>query len=265
MKNFFLRSVLKKNNKIQEIQDIQGVIRRRTLFYVNNSVDIDENYSFDIQQMRKAGVKDRNIDIETYGLRDLFNKLVAVYLSPEIYDFKDEISEDSLTTKIIFEPKDLNITETSGYYLKNNVDSSFGEVYILNKNPNPTPENKSGIEYQTTNYELRVWFSKDSILGKYHLKKARLSLSLKVTDTKKVISDYYKSLFFLHAQPIKINESVKNNVAHKKDLFELKGKYNESFWNKQNTLELSHEMIEFIQEILENGGKNEYKIITNLD
>lgn len=214
--------------------------------------------------MRKAGIKDRKIDIETPGLEYIFDKFVSIYISPERFNFTSKISKDSLTTKFFFESKEKENTATTGYYLMKNKDSALVEVFVDNPDPNPTISKKSNFTYQTTYYGMHAFFSKDALLNRYHINKARLDLSIEVK-FEDGTTDIYKSFFILTSSPIETEKKIKNNVSQSKDLFELNAPYNDSFWKNQNSLKLSDEMIHFIDEIEESEGKKNFKTISNFD
>lgn len=258
---FFLRSVLKKNHEILELQDIYGIVSRKVLLATSKNPRPKNNFAFRVEQMRKAGVKDKIIDVETPGIENLFDKFVQIYASPKVYKYKNKISKDSSTIKLLFEGKDREQISTTGYYIMNTNDKAFAEVYISNPNPNPNPSKVGKVTYQTTLYELRVWFSKDKVLNRYHINKARLNLNMKVILEDGKI-DSYASSFILHSNPLHSKEVIKNNIPLKKDLFNVKSQFNEDFWKNQNTLKLSDEMLKFIKGLKE---IKEYKTISNFN
>ena len=53
---FFIRSMLRYNDQITRIQDIQGKLKRRTLLYPNDMEPKKKDFIFEVQNMRKIGL-----------------------------------------------------------------------------------------------------------------------------------------------------------------------------------------------------------------
>lgn len=258
---FFLRCILKKNNSIIKIQDLNGVIKRETLFSTSKNPMPKKNYTVFINNMRKAGYDEKDIEFELFNFNKILNALVSLYMSPKIYDFSEVALKDSTLVKLNFEPKSLEETTTKGYYIVNTNDNSFNEVYLINDGSKGSFTEKSDIKYRTIKYEVLVSFLKDKVLDKNRIDNAKINSSVEVFDDKNNKIKYDVSYILKTSKEYNNNISLKNKVSLKKDIFKLKEDYNKEYWETNNILRLTDEMIVFLNSLEEN---KEYKVITNL-
>ena len=133
---FFLRAVLKKNKEFYKIIDFSGNIEKKALFDVSTKPMPKKNYIVDVKNMRKVGFENRSVDFEMLSFETFLTRIATIYLSPKIYNFSNNRSQDNSYTKLEATPKDVNETKTNGYYVINNLDNSFNEVFIFNKDNN---------------------------------------------------------------------------------------------------------------------------------
>jgi len=257
---FFLRSVLKRNDKIIKLVDFSGRVERKTLFSTKSNPMPKNNYSIEIENLRKAGIKEENIDFTLSSFEGLFNNFITIYMSPEIYDFKYIPFKNSEIVKLEFRPKSPDILYTTGFCIINLEDKAFNEVYISNSQ-NTDFIDKKDIKYRTTNYEINITFKKNEKVGKYFLDKASMSASVEVvpgSDDKIIYTVSYKLYTFDNFQNFEITDKI--NLS--KDIFRLKGNYDQSYWQSQNYLLLTEEMQEFLN--TSNYENNDFKTTTNI-
>lgn len=257
---FFLRCVLKKNDAIIKIQDINGVVERETLFSTSKKPMPKKNYSVFINNMRKAGFDEEDIEFELFNFNKILNSLVSLYMSPEIYSFSESYVNDSTLIKLNFEPKSIETTTTKGYYIVNTNDNSFNEVYLINDGTNVKFTEKSGIKYRTVKYEVSVSFLKDEILDKYRIDKAKINSTVEVFNENNNKIKYDVSYLMKTSKKFDNKLTLKNKVSLEKDIFKLKEDYDKKFWDTDNTLRLTDEMNDFLNSLNEN---KEFKVITN--
>ncbi|GGG46650.1 hypothetical protein GCM10011532_33200 [Christiangramia forsetii] len=257
---FFLRSVLKRNDKIIKLVDFSGKIERKTLFSTKSNPMPKKNYFVEIENLRKAGIKEENIEFTLSSFEELFNSFITIYMSPEIYDFKLIPFKDSKFVKLEFHPNSSKKGNSSGYYLVNLEDKAFNEVHISNSQKTDYIDKKE-LKYRTTNYDVNITFKKDPGSKKYFIDKASMSATVEVVPDKadKIIYTVnYKLYTFDNFQDFEI----KSNINLSKDIFDLKESYDQSFWESQNYLLLTKEMQEFLSSL--NNENNDFKSATNI-
>lgn len=258
---FFLRCILKKNNSIIKIQDLNGVIKRKTLFSTSKNPMPKKNYTVFINNMRKAGYVEKDIEFKLFNFNKILNAIVSLYMSPKIYDFSEVSLKDSTLVKLNFEPKSLEETTTKGHYIVNTNDNSFNEVYLVNDGSKGNFTKKRDIKYRTLKYEVLVTFLKDDVLNKNRIDKAKISSSVEVFDEENNKIKYDVSYILKTSKKYDNKIPLKNKVSLKKDIFKLKKDYNNKYWETNNILRLTDEMIVFLNSLEEN---KEYKRITNI-
>lgn len=257
---FFLRSVLKQNNKIIKLVDFSGKIERKTLFSTKSNPMPKKNYFIEIENLRKAGIKEECIDFTLSSFEELFNNIITIYMSPEIYDFRYIPYDDSRLVKLEFNPNSTKKANSSGYYLVNLDDKAFNEVHISNSQNTDYIE-KRDLKYRTTNYDVNITFKKDSNVKKYFIDKANMSATVEVVpkNSEKIIYTVsYKLFTFDNFQDFEIG----SNISLSKDIFDLKEDYDKSFWESQNYLLLTEEMKEFLSGL--SNENNDFKSSTNI-
>jgi len=258
---FFLRCILKKNNSIIKIQDLNGVIRRETLFSTSKKPMPKKNYTVFINNMRKAGYNEKDIEFELFNFNKILNALVSLYMSPKIYNFSEVYLKDSTLVKLNFEPKSLEETTTKGHYIVNTNNNSFNEVYLINDGSKGSFTEKRDIKYRTIKYEVLVSFFKDKVLDKNRIDNAKINSSVEVYDEENNKIKYDVSYILKTSKKYDSQLSLKNKVSLKRDIFKIKEGYNKEYWETNNILKLTDEMIVFLNSLNEN---KEYKLITNL-
>ncbi len=259
--HFFLRALLKKNGKYYKIIDFEGVLEKKSLFRISSRPKIKKNYIVEIKNMRKVGIENKNIDFEMFSFNTLLDRISSVYLSPKKYNFSTEINENNNFSKLKAVPKDTNKIKTRGYYLINNLDNSFNEVYVCDVNNDVPYAEKRNVKYRTIKYELKSNFKKSDITNKYQLSKA--ILNSKVETLYKDIKDVFEIKYIYYSYPVK-NIKVKKNINLKKDIFYLNKKYNSEFWRNNENLKLTEEMQKFVNKVNSSKGSSDFKTKTNM-
>jgi hypothetical protein len=260
--NFFLRVILKKNDEYYKIIDFSGNLERKTLFDVSSKPMPKNNYAVSIKNMRKVGFENRDLDFEMLSFENFFTRIATIYLSPKIYNFKNNVSQDNSYTKLEVTPKDLNETKTTGYYLINNIDNSFNEVFISNKDNNIEFSKKGSLRYRTTNYELKTNFKRNEISNKYQLNMAVFKNNVEtVLDNDK---NNFEITYIYYSTPLNSNSNIKNNINLNNDMFDLNIKYNPEYWKNHEILPLTNEMQEFINKVNSTGKNSDFRTKSNI-
>lgn len=256
---FFLRSVLKKDNEIVKLVDLSGKVQRQTLFSTKSNPMPKKNYSVEIENLRKAGIKEEDVDFSLSSFEELFNNFISIYMSPDIYDLKYIPYQDSSIARLEFSPKKEEGFKATGYYLVNLDDKAFNEVHISNSRIGEY-KFKKNLKFRTTNYSLNIIFKRNEIQGKYAIDKANLAATVEVinkTGEKLIYDVIYKYSTYDNFE----NFDVNKNISLSKNIFGLKADYNREFWTSQNYLLLTQEMKDFLESL--NEENNDFKSVTN--
>lgn len=250
---FFLRVIVEKNNELYKVVDFSGYLQKETLFGTKQKPLRKNNYVVQLDEIRKAGIENRTYDFALFSFNVFLERIASVYLSPKIYDFsyKNTIENDFL--KIVAKPKDISETKTTGYYIVNNSDNTFNEVYLKNEDKEAEFFEKGNIKYRTIFFELKSNFSKNKETSKYQLNMAVLSSHTEVFSEDK--RDFFEVKYIYYANPVSDTVRLKNNINLNKDMFELKGTYSNEYWNSQNRLLLTDDIQSFMNKLKNSQSK----------
>jgi len=259
---FLLRSVLKYNDNIVRIQDIQGKLSRKTLLYTDDIKLSKKDYKVEITNMRKIGVLKDNKD--AYFKFPSFNYLLLNFvpfgITKDSFELKEQAFDNGTKTKWNFTstyPKELGTAE--GSYIinsKNNAIEYFEINKILKKYNYQTTEQ---IKYRTDNLRTKIYLSKDELRNKYFINYAKFNTRIEVTDFKNSFTSYYDLEFILTTSENFKEMNVKSNIRESEDIFKLHYRYNKEFWNQENQLLLTNEMNDFITKIKNEENKMNVK------
>ncbi|MFQ3297560.1 MAG: hypothetical protein ACI9JT_001528 [Polaribacter sp.] len=258
---FFLRCYIKKNGKLLKIQDLNGLVKRKTLFGTSEKPMPKKNYQVNVLNVRKAGIQEEDINFVMFNFKHIFDLVASVVISSKLYDFSENKSKNLDFIKYSFYPNSENKTNIEGYYLINKNDNAFTEYHMKKIDTNATYTENRGIKFRTTYFERATLFKKNLIENKYFIDKAKIKAETEVIDKngEKAIYNVTYNLITLNQNNIKLNK--KHSV--KKDLFKFKKPYNSEFWKTQEYLLLTEEMNEFLRTIKKSN--NEFKTTTNIE
>lgn len=264
--DFFLRCLLKKEDKIVRVQDISGKIWRNT-FYPKKSID-EIKYGLEILNLRKVELSERNkipyIQFPSY--KTLFLWFSAIILKPKEYVFTEVPSNDLQYRKIEFVKNDENkdCLPEKGYYLIDKNEKAIKEVaYEIVEYYKNSPYSRGGSsKLKTTGLTLFIMFNKDIQKNKYYIGNAYLKNSFEIVTDQ--VKSNYEATYDLVTTNSFTNKIVKKNFPENKDLFKANFSYSEEFWSSQNQLPLTNELKQFLKSVVEKKNKTkEYVIIGN--
>lgn len=266
--HFFIRSLLRYNGDITRIQDIQGKLKRRTLLYHSN-MDIEKkDFVFEVQNMRKVGLKDvteneTDIYFKLRSLKQILLETVQISIVQKDFEIEEKYFDDQKKIRIEFTYNgDNKKLKTSGYYIINLDDKAILEYYQLT-HLDIDFKQKKDIKYRATRYEKNVVFDKDSKTGKYVLKTAKIKSLVEVKNNEETFQTFFESEDILKSYGHFANFKVRKNVNENKDVFKLNYPYNANFWVSQNQLLLTDEMQHFIRKV--GAESSEFKVKSNLN
>ena len=256
---FFLRCTVRKNGEILKIQDLNGLVSRKTLFETNEKKMPKKNYTANIKNVRKAGIEE-DIYYEMFNLKKIFEEIAGIGLNIKEYNFNENISKEKEFVKYSFFPKSISDL-TEGYYLINKNDKAITEFQLKHIDTiSPFIENRA-FKYRTTYYKRTTLFRKNTIWNKYFIHKSKINVETELfeKDGTKIIYNVTYSFIVLDQNKKEITK--KNSI--KKDIFKFKKPFSSKFWKEQEYLLLTKEMNDFLKTI--KGSNNEFKTITNIE
>ncbi len=259
---FFLRCVLRHNDTITRIQDLQGKLRRKTLLYGPGMELTNKDYTIELTNMRKVGLThdSKNIYFEFPTFFGMLSNFARINATGDGFEMTEKSIENGAKTKWSFTGK-TSAGIISGYYLLNMKNNAIEYLVINGDLPNNPYSSDKKFKYKTTFYKVEVFFTKNKTNNKYTISLGRLSANIETTDKEHSYTSNYNSEFTFTTSNSFENFSVKKNVSPTKDIFKIKYKYDEAFWRNQNQLLLTNEMMQFITKVKDN---KEFRVKTNI-
>lgn len=248
---FFLRALLKKNNEIQKLIDINGFLERKTLYDTDSVPMPNRNYKVQLNRLRSAEIPSYKYDFKMYDLEGFLNFIASNNMPPYDFDYIYKTNEDSLYIKITTVPKSDNI-KTTGHYIVEKQTYNFDEFYVNYDDPNADFIEEKDLKYRLTNYTLTVIFEKNSINGKKQLKQAKVEQKIEVNINNSI--DTLNMSYHFIAFPVDFNQKIRRNTKLTKDIFKIKGKFMSQDWSNQETLELTQEVKDFLKKASNKTG-----------
>lgn len=259
---FFLRAVIRKDSKLYKIVDFSGLVQKQSLFDTKSKPMPKRNYKVQIDNIRKVGLDDRDIDILMFSFKDFFTYLIRLSFKKEDFNIIYESTTNNDSKRITLEPKNNEKTKFKGYYLLNR-DNTFREANITYLNNSLNYEIKRDIKYRTKQMNWKSNFEKNVKTGKLQLHKGKIIAELELirNDT----TEIYEFTYIYNSKPLDKNITIKNNINLKKDMFKLKSEYNQKYWKNHEILTLTNEMQEFINKVNTIGKNSDFKTKTNMN
>lgn len=263
---FVLRAILKRNDTIIRIQDMQGKLRRKTSIY-GGGLDLEKkDFQVELTNMRKVGiVRDKeDIYFNFPSFHRIFSEFVRINAMGTDFEVIEKPFKKGDNIRVEFNsPASEPIRNEWGHY---SINSENNAILLVNLNFKPNyPEFKitDKLQSRLASYKLQVFFKKDNETGKYYLSSARRDEVFEVVGSvEKPFRTKYESNFILSTSVSLGDFKVRSNVNEHKDIFKIKHSYDEAYWNSQNQLLLTDEMKTFIEKM---GKKNtEFKVKSNI-
>ncbi len=262
--SFFMRTLLKRNDSIIKLQDINGLIRRKQLLATKTKPMPKNNIKVHVTNMRKAAIKENDIYFVMWGFAGMDKALSSIAVSPKYFDLEANLSDNSGKNKLMFKAKSTNENPSAkGHYIINSQDMAIEEYYFIDDRPTKEFTQKRGIKYRNVFYEVNVHFFKDKETCLYYLGKAKLNAKVELYDGDNPIPIMYDASYVWFGLNLVKTDKIKENVSKTKDVLKLDYPYDETFWNNQRFLLLTDEMKSFIKELQNSNSQNEYN--TNMD
>lgn len=260
--HFYLRAMLRRNGKIEKIVDLAGILEKKTLFVKKGMSLPKKNYTIQLENFRKAGIINREYDFQLQTLNSFMQFIATVNMIPEHYHYSRSVMKDSILAKVETKPKKTTKTKSEGYYLIDNKTNITNQVHINYNNPDEEFKQNPILKSRNPQLELTTDFKKNPQTGKYQLSKSIIYAKTEVIINSK--TDIWEEYYYYEASPIPITIAVKNNINQEKDIFELEGKYEANYWDKNEKLILTQEMQDFIDQLPKNTKNESFRVKTNV-
>ncbi|MGQ1945039.1 hypothetical protein ACT4R0_08790 [Ornithobacterium rhinotracheale] len=264
VEQFFLRSVVRKNGELMKMEDLSGAVKRNVAFPNKETTKL--SFDFEIYNQRKFGVVDKSKEIEDFKffkLEELFNMyLNNIFLKLKKFSYKENKRKDG-SIKIEFSPLEEFKNYDIGYYLIND----DHVVMEISKETNPELETnnipfekKAWIKFRTINSKIKMSFQKDEGVGKYFMSKVSVSQTLENYNSKTKEKNIYTTNYeLIVTKPFSNIKDFKANIGGNKRIFEINKSFDRVFWENQNQLTLTDEMIDLIK----NANRKKLEIESN--
>lgn len=260
---FYLRAILKKNNEIIKVIDLSGKVRKETLFNTMSIPMPKNNYTIQVENIRKAGKIFRDYDFTIISFKNFFNLHNGFYISPNNFNIEYKSLKDSSYTKVLADQKKENISSyQKGYFLVNNKTKNFEQANIFTEFSGVFEKIDKELKNRTVFYEVTSDFKTNPLTDKLQINRCNIRIQVEVMHKDEL--DKFDLSFIYFADPIDTNPQIKNNINHSKDIFDLSFEHDANYWQSQEKLPLTTEMQAFINEVNASGKNSDFRTKTNI-
>lgn len=258
---FFLRAIVRKNNELYKIVDLAGIVEKQALFDLSSRRMPKKNYKVQLQNLRKVGLENRELDYKIFGFKEFFTNIMTVEFNIEDFNTRYETTSDIGTSKLILNPKNKVNQSISAFYIVDH-DNTFKEIDVQYDNTNGELKPVRKSQYKTSKSNWKVNFERNAITNKYQLSKAILTATTEVH--KEQIKDIFECSYIYVSIPVDNLEKSSNNINLDKDIFDLEIDYNSEYWNNNEILKLTNEMQDFINKVNSSGKNSNFRTKSNI-
>ncbi len=262
---FFIRTILRRNDTMIRLQDIQGKVHRKTAIYTGDLELTKDDFSIRIEHMRQLGIlrDQNNIYFKFPSLYSIYSETLRLNAMGPGFEVIEKPFQDNTNIQVNFssDRKD-NTSFSSGHYIINGNDNailSFNVKTLFSYDDVKETNSYSRVLKANT----AISFYKDELSEKYFMNYAKRNITIEVQPKETADTTLFEIEILLHTTSSFGNEKIKSNVNEQKDIFKLKFPYKKTYWDTQNQLLLTKEMQDFIRQM--GKGNKEFKIRNNLD
>lgn len=230
-RRYHIRAEGRKSRKLVKFFDAIADVSIQSYFSSKDKPRPKKNVDAIIYGHRKVS-EDLDIGLSLFSMEKLVDYTLAIFVDENKVIFEEKMYYSSDLIKLDFSPVGEQTYGMNGYYLINNLDYGIQEFYLLDTLINIPYSKKDNIEFRTSYYELLVNFKKDLLKNKYLIDKAKIRAKIEVKDFEQEPFEYWVEYMFDMVN-FEVDNSNKEKISVKKDLFELKLNYSKSFWDSE--------------------------------
>lgn len=263
---FFIRALLRRNDTIVRLQDMQGKVKRKTSLYTSNLELDKKDYQVELDQMRQVGIKkdENNIYFIFPSFFRIFSEFVRINAMGPGFEVIEKPLENTDEIKVEFSSReDGNSGSSYGHYMINGKDNAILSFNASTVSKSPESSTNKFEYDHTIRLECTSFFEKDDSHNRYYMSFAKYKAILESKTKEQKKPTLFEIEIILYTTDPFGTADVKSNVNEQKDVFKLKFPYSDTFWQSQNQLLLTDEMLKFLSKL--DTKNTEFKIRSNLD
>lgn len=266
VETFFIRALLRRNDTIVRLQDMQGNLKRKTLIYTGDLNLEKKDYAVELLQMRQVGInKDANDVYFIFpSFYSIFSEFVRINAMGPDFKVVEKPLADTKEIRVDFASGNMDgPSNTSGHYIINALDNAILSFTVTHNIKIPKTVLQQPEYHRTVLLKSATYFKKDRVYDRYFMNYAKQVSKVRSKRKGQKEPTEFQIEIILHTTNPFADFDVKSNVNEQKDLFKLKAVYNKDFWESQNQLLLTKEMEKFIT--TQGTGNTQFKGRTNLN
>ncbi|TLP80986.1 hypothetical protein [Maribacter sp. ACAM166] len=151
---------------------------------------------------------------------------------------------------------------TFGEYIVNAENNAIERFHLITETKNAPFQESGNSRYRTISSEREISLAKLPKSKKYFIASSKLTSKIEQTDETKSYTSFYDVTYIMTTTENEGDFKVKKNVSSSKDIFKIKYPYNTDYWNTQNQLLQTDEMLNFIKNV--QNPANGFKVRSNI-
>ena len=252
---FFLRAMVAKDGNITKLVDVNGKLeRQRLLGDLKNNARPKKNYTLEIENLRKAEIREDDIEFIFPSFETYFDLSTLVISLADSTKAELKNYGDGLVKLQVKSSK----SDSEAYLIINTQTYAFEECYIKMDMSDAKFEPNHNTQSRTISNIIHSFYDRLPN-GNYVLYKSTQQAVLECKYENKIYN-YVQRIKYLSSDHFS-DFGVKRNVRADKDIFKVKTRYEDEFWNDQNQLLLTDAMQAFIEKV--KAGDSDFKIKSN--
>ncbi|CAN0599182.1 unnamed protein product, partial [Ectocarpus sp. 12 AP-2014] len=195
---------------------------------------------------------------------DLFSEFVRINAMGPDFEVIEKPLKNTNEIRVEFSPSTEDTSGgSSGSYIINTTNNAILSFEVTTKRTIPESAQQESEYHGPILLESATYFTKDKRHNRYFMNygKRKVVVESKTKDQAEPTKFQIEIILYTTNPFSKLD--VKSNVNEHKDVFKLKSPYNASFWQSQNQLLLTDEMLEFLARLKDDN--TEFKVRSNLD
>ncbi len=181
LEKFYLRAVLKKNSSIIKLIDLSGKIKKETLFNIKTKPMPENNYTIQVENMRKGGIFNRDYDFTVINFEEFFKRHNSFYINQKNVNFKYNNNIDSTYTKITATQKNAsNIGTLIAYFIVNNNTKNFEKASINIDYIDDFTIVGKDLKNRTKKFDVESTFKKNKDTDKFQINNCNINIEVEV-------------------------------------------------------------------------------------